>query len=99
MIIIPAARIGLVTAVLLGIARVTGATAPLLLTIAGADGLNLNPFSGNNAALPYYIWKNLSLGTEIAVQRAWLGVFVLIVVVFIFFALARVVGAAKGGKK
>jgi len=99
MIIIPAARSGLVTAVILGIARVAGETAPLLLTIGGADGLNLNPFGGNNAALPYYIWKNLSLGTEIAVQRAWLGVFILIVVVFIFFTLARVLGAAKGSKK
>jgi len=99
MIIIPAARSGLVTAVILGIARVAGETAPLLLTIGGADGLNLNPLGGNNAALPYYIWKNLSLGTEIAVQRAWLGVFILIVVVFIFFTLARVLGAAKGSKK
>ena len=99
MIIIPAARSGLVTAVILGIARVAGETAPLLLTIGGADGLNLNPFGGNNAALPYYIWKNLSLGTEIAVQRAWLGVFILIVVVFIFFTLARVLGASKGSKK
>ena len=99
MIVIPAAKSGLVTAVILGIARVAGETAPLLLTIGGADGLNLNPFSGNNSALPYYVWKNLSLGSEIAVQRAWLGVFVLIVVVFIFFTLARVLGAAKGSKK
>ena len=99
MIIIPAARSGLVTAVILGIARVAGETAPLLLSVGGADGLNLNPFSGNNSALPYYIWKNLGLGSEIAVQRAWLGVFILIVVVFIFFTLARVLGAAKGSRK
>ena len=99
MIIIPAAKSGLVTAVILGIARVAGETAPLLLTVGGADGLNLNPFSGNNSALPYYIWKNLGLGSEIAVQRAWLGVFILIVVVFIFFTLARVLGAAKGSRK
>jgi phosphate transport system permease protein len=99
MIILPAAKSGLVTAVILGIARVAGETAPLLLTIGGADGLNLNPFNGNNAALPYYIWKNLGLGSEIAVQRAWLGVFILIVIVFIFFTLARLLGAAKGSKK
>ncbi|MEI7561965.1 MAG: phosphate ABC transporter permease PstA [Actinomycetes bacterium] len=99
MIVIPAAKSGLVTAVILGIARVAGETAPLLLTIGGADALNLNPFGGNNSAIPYYIWKNLGLGSEIAVQRAWLGVFVLIFVVFIFFTLARVLGAAKGSKK
>ena len=99
MIILPAARSGLVTAVILGIARVAGETAPLLLTIGGADSLNLNPFSGNNSALPHYIWKNLALGNETAVQRAWLGVFILIFIVFIFFTLARVLGAAKGSKK
>lgn len=99
MVVIPAARSGLVTAVILGIARVAGETAPLLLTIGGSDALNLNPASGNNAALPQYVWKNLLLGTELAISRAWLGVMVLIILVFIFFTLARVLGAAKGGKK
>ena len=99
MVVIPAARSGLVTAVILGIARVAGETAPLLLTIGGSDALNLNPASGNNAALPQYVWKNLLLGNELAISRAWLGVMVLIIFVFIFFALARVLGAAKGGKK
>lgn len=99
MVVIPAARSGLVTAVILGIARVAGETAPLLLTIGGADALNLNPFDGNSSALPYYVWKNLLLGTETAISRAWLGVLVLIIFVFIFFTLARVLGAAKGSKK
>lgn len=99
MVVIPAARSGLVTAVILGIARVAGETAPLLLTIGGSDALNLNPASGNNAALPQYVWKNLLLGTELSISRAWLGVMVLIIFVFIFFTLARVLGAAKGGKK
>lgn len=99
MVVIPAARSGLVTAVILGIARVAGETAPLLLTIGGSDALNLNPASGNNAALPQYVWKNLLLGTELSISRAWLGVLVLLIFVFIFFTLARVLGAAKGGKK
>ena len=99
MVVIPAARSGLVTAVILGIARVAGETAPLLLTIGGSDALNLNPASGNNAALPQYVWKNLLLGTELSISRAWLGVMVLIIFVFIFFTFARVLGAAKGGKK
>jgi len=43
MVVIPAARSGLITAVILGIARVVGETAPLLLTIGGADAINLNP--------------------------------------------------------
>jgi phosphate transport system permease protein len=76
-----------------------GETAPLLLTIGGADAINLNPLQGNMSAFPYYVWKNLLIGTENAVSRAWLGVFVLMIVVLIFFALARYFGAAKRSRK
>jgi phosphate transport system permease protein len=98
-VVIPAARSGLITAVILGIARVVGETAPLLLTIGGADAINLNPTQGNMSAFPFYVWKNLLIGSENAVSRAWQGVFVLMVIVFIFFALARYFGAAKGSRK
>lgn len=99
MVVIPAARSGLITAVILGIARVVGETAPLLLTIGGADAINLNPTQGNMSAFPYYVWKNLLIGSENAISRAWLGVFVLMIIVLIFFSLARYFGAAKGGRK
>lgn len=99
MVIVPAARSGLVTAIILGIARVVGETAPLLLTIGGADAINLNPTQGNMSAFPYYVWKNLLIGNENAVSRAWLGVFVLMFLVLIFFGLARYFGGARSSKK
>jgi phosphate transport system permease protein len=99
MIILPAAKSGLVTSVILGIARVAGETAPLLLTIGGADALNLNPFEGNSSALPFYVWKNYSLGNPESIQRAWLGVIVLMMMVFIFFSLARYFGRTKGARR
>lgn len=99
MIILPAAKSGLVTAIILGIARVAGETAPLLLTLGGADAVNLNPFEGNSSALPFYVWKNYSLGNAESIQRAWLGVFVLMIMVFIFFSLARYFGRAKGANR
>jgi len=99
MIILPAAKSGLVTSMILGIARVAGETAPLLLTIGGADAINLNPFSGNSSALPYYVWKNYSLGNPESIQRAWLGVIVLMIMVFIFFSLARYFGRSKGARR
>jgi phosphate transport system permease protein len=43
MVVVPAARSGLITAVILGVARVVGETAPLLLTVGGAYAINLNP--------------------------------------------------------
>jgi phosphate transport system permease protein len=96
LVVIPAARSGLITAVILGVARVAGETAPLLLTMGGNDAINWNPFSGNNSALPFYIWKNFGLGTETAIARAWTGIFVLMVVVMIFFTLTRILGNKKG---
>jgi len=80
LVVIPAARSGLITAV----------------TIGGNDAMNWNPFSGNNSALPFYVWKNFGIGTEIGADRAWTGIFVLMVVVMIFFTIARVLGNRKG---
>jgi len=96
MIILPAAQSGLFTAVILGIARVAGETAPLLLTMGGADALNLNPFAGNSSAIPFYVWKNFSMGTENAVARAWTGVLVLMIIVLFFFSLTRFLSNRKG---
>jgi len=99
MVIIPAARSGLVTAIILGVARVIGETAPLLLTVGGADAINLNPGEGNMSAFPYYVWKNLLIGDENAVSRAWTGVMVLMIIVLIIFTLARYLSTARGNKK
>ena len=99
MVIIPAARSGLVTAIILGVARVVGETAPLLLTVGGADAINLNPGEGNMSAFPYYVWKNLLIGDENAVSRAWTGVMVLMILVLIIFTLARYFSTVRSNKK
>ncbi len=99
MIVLPAAKSGLVTAIVLGVARVAGETAPLLLTIGGADQINFNPVSGNNSALPFYVWKNYSFGSEQAVSRAWLGILVLMILVFFLFSVARYFGRLKDGSR
>jgi phosphate transport system permease protein len=99
MVVVPAARSGLITAVILGVARVVGETAPLLLTVGGADASNLNPTQGNMSAFPYYVWKNLLIGNENSISRAWLGVFVLMILVLIIFTLARYLSTSRGVKK
>jgi len=95
-VVVPAARSGLVTAIILGVARVIGETAPLLLVSGGADALNLNPTSGAMGSLPYYIWKAfLTGGTEDAFARAWGGMLVLLAFIFILFGLARFLSRRK----
>ena len=89
LIVVPAARSGLVTAVILGVARIAGETAPLLFTIGGSDKVNWNPINGPQSALPYYVWKGLISGTPEAVQRAWTAILVLLMIVLFFFSIAR----------
>ena len=99
MIVLPAAKSGLVTAIVLGVARVAGETAPLLLTIGGSDQINFNPAAGNNSALPFYVWKNYSFGSEQAVARAWLGILILMILVFFLFSVARYFGRMRDGSR
>lgn len=54
-IVIPTALTGIITGIVLGIARVAGETAPLLILVGYAPGTNTNLFSGFQAALPTMI--------------------------------------------
>ncbi len=90
-IVIPTAFGGIVTGIMLSIARVAGETAPLLLTTFLSQSLNTNPFSGPQASIPTFVWDQISSGTPASVDRAWAGALVLIVVVVIFYGLARLV--------
>jgi phosphate transport system permease protein len=95
MIVLPAARSGLVTAMILGVARIAGETAPILLLTGGGDKVNPNPFNGSLGSLPYYIWKSFNAGSPEAITRAWAGLLVLLLVVLILFTLARLLTTQK----
>ena len=94
-IVVPAARSGLITAIILGIARIAGETAPLLFTLGTTDKVNWNPFSGGQNALPYYVWSGLRDGTEGGIQRAWSAILVLLILVLSLFTTARIFGDRK----
>ena len=95
-VVVPAAKSGLVTAVILGIARIIGETAPILLVSGGADALNFNPTSGPMGSLPFYIWKAfLTGGTEEAYARAWGGMLILLILIVVLFGLARYLSGRK----
>ena len=98
MIVVPAAKSGLLTAVILGIARIAGETAPVLLVAGGGDRYNFNPFSGPMGSLPHFIWNSFRSGTPESTARAWTGLLVLLVIVFVLFTIARFFGNRKVGK-
>ena len=95
MVVVPAARSGLITALILGVARIVGETAPILLLTGGGDAFNFNPGSGAMGSLPFYIWKSFLLGTEESITRGWAGLLVLLVLVLTLFILARVLGSRR----
>jgi phosphate transport system permease protein len=91
-VVLPTARTGMTTAVVLGIARAVGETAPLLFTAFGYDLMNSNPFNGAQEALPLFIYRNIKKPDVSAVQRGFAGALVLMVLVLGLFILARFIG-------
>lgn len=98
-VVIPAAKTGIITAVILGVARVVGETAPLLLTSLKSDRTVLNPFNEPVSALPTYIFDYVAVPYPDAVTRAWGAALALMVIVLVLFTLARVIGRSKVGRK
>jgi phosphate transport system permease protein len=88
-IILPTARTGITTGIMLAVARVTGETAPLLLTAAGTIFINNNPFHGQQEALPLYVFSSAAAGTPADVNRAWAAAFTLILIVVLLYVVAR----------
>jgi len=97
-VVLPAARTGIITATILGVARVMGETAPLLLTALTNDATVWNPFTEPTASLPTYIFFNVSLPFPSAVARAWGAALVLMALVAIVFTAARFFGTKKFAK-
>lgn len=95
-IVLPTALAGIVTGVMLAIARVTGETAPLLLTVFGNPALNFNPFSGAQASLPLFVFSEAGLPNETAINRAWAAALVLILIVLVLNIIARVIARFAG---
>ncbi len=95
---------GLVTGVMLAVARVIGETAPLLITVGVVDSINFNLFDGRMMTLPVYVYRQFSQGlvpcsssstdvciADINFQRAWAAALTLILIVMLLNLLARLV--------
>ncbi len=94
-VVLPTARSGVVTAVLLGVARIVGETAPLLFTAFGSQVLNANPFDHPQGALPLVIWSDVRQANNIDITIAFQAAFVLMAIVLILFVAARIFGRTK----
>jgi phosphate transport system permease protein len=88
-IVVPTALPGMITGAMLAISRVTGETAPLLLTMFLTQSINTNPLTGPQATLPTFIWDQILNGTDASTNRAWAAALTLILFVMILNIVAR----------
>ncbi len=89
-IVLPAARAGIVTGIILAISRVGGEAAPLLLTALGNNFFSLDPTKAM-AALPLAVYKYAFSPFEHLIRQAWAASFVLVLLIFISSLIARYV--------
>jgi phosphate transport system permease protein len=97
-VVLPTARSGLVTAVILGTARGIGETSPVLLTSGVTAVLNLNPFSGPMISLPLQVFDFVKSPEPNMVARGFGTAAVLLLVVLTLFTAARIFGGRGPGQ-
>lgn len=96
-VVIPTAFGGIATGVVLGLARVMGETAPLLILVSYAVGINLNPTSDTMGALPTMINAGRDQAQQMpGYERVWGAALTLIIIVMALNLLAR--GIARMSK-
>lgn len=98
-VVLPTARPGLATAVILGVARGVGETSPVLLTSGAAAFMVVGPTDGVMNSLPLYIYTTVRSGEPQAITRAFAAATVLLALVLFLFVLARLVARPKRTKR
>jgi phosphate transport system permease protein len=97
-VVLPTAMAGLVTGVMLAIARIIGETAPLLVTTGVVDSMNANPFEGRMQNLAVYAfneYRNPGVDKAAAFDRAWAAALTLLLIVMALNLIARWVSRKK----
>jgi phosphate transport system permease protein len=93
-IVLPTAFAGLVTGVMIAIARIVGETAPLLVTTGVVDSMNSDPFDGrmqNLAVYAYNEYRSPGLMKQASYDKAWAAALTLIAIVMLLNVVARLI--------
>jgi phosphate transport system permease protein len=98
-VVLPTARPGLATAVILGVARGVGETSPVLLTSGAAQFLVTNPVGSPMNSLPLFIYTNVRSGEPNSIARAFGAACVLMALVLLLFVTARPIARPRSNAK
>jgi len=88
-VVLPTALPGIVTGVMLAVARAAGETAPVLLVAGGAAAINFDPFAGNQSSLALYVYQQAGDASRFAPERAWTAALTLVVLVLVLTIAAK----------
>lgn len=89
-IVLPTALSGIVTGVMLAIARVMGESAPVLILVGSTRAMNWNPFDGNQESLPLMMVQQYNSGPG-ALDRVWGAALCLVILVALVYFGAKLV--------
>jgi phosphate transport system permease protein len=89
-IVVPTALPGIISGILLALARVIGETAPVLVLVGYARSINYDPFDGNMASLPLLIYTELINPEAAGRARVWGAALTLIIIVAALYIAAAV---------
>lgn len=93
-VVLPTAFAGLVTGVMIAVARIVGETAPLLVTTGVIDSMNTDPFNGrmqNLAVYAYNEYRSPGVMKQASYDRAWAAALTLIAIIMLLNIAARFV--------
>jgi phosphate transport system permease protein len=96
-VVLPSARSGLTTAILLGTARGIGETSPVLITAGFTAYLNADPSSGPQISLPLATFNFVTSPEDAMKARGFGAAAVLMLLVLMLFGLARFAAGRPAG--
>jgi phosphate transport system permease protein len=98
-VVLPTQRSGLTRAVILGMARAVGETAPVLITSGASTFLTINPFNNPMNSSPLFILTAVLSHEPLFVERGFGAAVVLLAMVLILFGTARYLSRGKVARR
>jgi phosphate transport system permease protein len=93
-VVLPTAVSGIISGVILAIARVIGETAPLLVAAGFTASMNNNLFANPMMTLPVYVYDSYQhpgVDVQVYLDRAWAGALTLILIVMLLNLIGRLI--------
>jgi phosphate transport system permease protein len=94
-VVLPSARAGLATSLILGIARIAGETAPLLIVSGASTFYNTDPLHNPMNSLPLFVFSAVRSGQDLFIARGYGAAALLLALVLVLFTTARFLARDK----